>query len=247
MINAQFPLTSAWNCREGRGGVILKLFHISLFAPLKILSQPRAGVPDPSRKWCHALNLSQTCESLAELKIPQISLAPRAVLTCSHRHCTKSPAPLQERCRERGLRREGVLAPPEPWHLAVSAPGVRHKLVCCVIFCVSFLILSTTGALLPAAFEHSWSSGWGFSCRGKISLVQIQSAVPTHLDYCTHHKCWGFCYSHFRVKVFSMCILSLRGSQLRGIDAKACTSPKSHGSLLLQARDQRKPTVNQNW
>lgn len=97
------------------------------------------------------------------------------------------------------------------------------------------------------SFEHSWSSGWGFSCRGKISLVQIQSAVPTHLDYCTHHKCWGFCYSHFRVKVFSMCILSLRGSQLRGIDAKACTSPKSHGSLLLQARDQRKPTVNQSW
>lgn len=165
----------------------------------------------------------------------------------AHRaHTDTAQNPLQEGCRECGVRREGALAPPELWHLAVSASAARHKLVCCVIFCVSFLILSTAGALLPGAFEHSWSSGWGFSCR-EISLVQIQSAVPTHLDYCTHHKCWGFCYSHFRVKVFSMCILSLRGSQLRGIDAKACTSPKSHGGILLQARDQRKPTVHQSW
>lgn len=150
------PLTSTWKCREGRSGVlkfvfggqqVLKLLHISLFALLKIFSQPRAGgVQIQAGKWYHALNLSQALpESLAELLIPQISLAPVLVWPGrAHRHCTEPSGfvPGGMEGNAGGLRRGRSFC--TAWSLA--EPGSRqlpdstwswvwqHRLVCCVWF-----------------------------------------------------------------------------------------------------------------
>lgn len=137
--------------------------------------------------------------------------------------------------------------------------GLHLDLVTSVHTHVLCVVPSTWVTLLPGAFSTDDVQGGGFSCRGEISasLLQFRSPLTTQLGYYTRatltdakatiiptagQRCFPY-------RLYPLWAIwhSLKGSQLRWMHAKACTSPKSHGGLLLQAIDQRKPTGNQRW
>lgn len=225
MTNAQSSLPSPWDCREGKGGVLksgvagqlLKLLHI-LFALLK-----SREVSDPSRKMIPhskagqgSLNPWLSCWSL------RFPLFHMQSWTCSHRHCTKIL------CLH--SRREGgecgvwggkeflhhlifgtwlCLAPGSCWIPPGAESGSTNS------FVVWFL---TRDWLICGSELEGGSPAWSLWAQMKSKVgIQLQRKDFTFANpvSCTpspgllqHQECWGSCYSHCRIKVFSVYTLS---------------------------------------
>lgn len=136
------------------------------------LLQAWAGGSDPSREWCHALNLSLASEALAELEIPHISLAPALFWPDTD--------PAQNSRRDGGECGVwgGILGwcwiPPAGAGLAAQT----HLLCDFGLMTDSFVILGTMGALLPRALGTDEVQGGDSAAEERFYFFKSSSPSP---------------------------------------------------------------------